>query len=202
MPQKKNPDVPELMRGKSGRVFGHLVGVADADEGAATGVQQGQSGRQGAGVRHRRHAAADAGDHGRSRRAGITVDAARMRRRQRDSRRRPTSPTIWSRRACRSATRTKPWRSPCATRRRADAIFRRYRWTSLQRFSPLIGDDVFAVAHARRLGGQPQSCGTDRAGAGTRGRAISATAVLDHTAVTSCRVGARDAPSDPIRPST
>ncbi len=26
MPQKKNPDVPELVRGKSGRVFGHLHG--------------------------------------------------------------------------------------------------------------------------------------------------------------------------------
>jgi len=25
MPQKKNPDVPELIRGKSGRVFGHLI---------------------------------------------------------------------------------------------------------------------------------------------------------------------------------
>ena len=24
MPQKKNPDIPELIRGKSGRVFGHL----------------------------------------------------------------------------------------------------------------------------------------------------------------------------------
>ena len=24
MPQKKNPDVPELIRGKTGRVFGHL----------------------------------------------------------------------------------------------------------------------------------------------------------------------------------
>ncbi|MFN9643922.1 MAG: argininosuccinate lyase [Cyanobacteriota bacterium] len=27
MPQKKNPDVPELVRGKSGRVFGHLIGT-------------------------------------------------------------------------------------------------------------------------------------------------------------------------------
>ena len=27
MPQKKNPDVPELVRGKSGRVFGHLMGT-------------------------------------------------------------------------------------------------------------------------------------------------------------------------------
>ena len=27
MPQKKNPDVPELIRGKSGRVFGNLIGL-------------------------------------------------------------------------------------------------------------------------------------------------------------------------------
>ncbi len=27
MPQKKNPDVPELVRGKAGRVFGHLIGL-------------------------------------------------------------------------------------------------------------------------------------------------------------------------------
>jgi len=27
MPQKKNPDIPELVRGKSGRMFGHLIGL-------------------------------------------------------------------------------------------------------------------------------------------------------------------------------
>ena len=27
MPQKKNPDVPELVRGKCGRVYGHLQGL-------------------------------------------------------------------------------------------------------------------------------------------------------------------------------
>lgn len=27
MPQKKNPDVPELVRGKTGRVYGHLVNL-------------------------------------------------------------------------------------------------------------------------------------------------------------------------------
>ena len=27
MPQKKNPDVPELIWGKSGRVVGHLMGL-------------------------------------------------------------------------------------------------------------------------------------------------------------------------------
>ena len=45
MPQKKNPDVAELARGKSGRVTGHLDGFVDADEGAAAGLQQGQPGR-------------------------------------------------------------------------------------------------------------------------------------------------------------
>ena len=55
MPQKKNPDVPELARGKTGRVYGHLTGPADPDEGPAAGLQQGQPGRQGAAVRHRRH---------------------------------------------------------------------------------------------------------------------------------------------------
>ncbi len=33
MPQKKNPDVPELMRGKSGRVFGNLVGLLTLTKG-------------------------------------------------------------------------------------------------------------------------------------------------------------------------
>ena len=27
MPQKKNPDVPELVRGKTGRVYGHMIGL-------------------------------------------------------------------------------------------------------------------------------------------------------------------------------
>ena len=27
MPQKKNPDIPELLRGKSGRVYGNLIGL-------------------------------------------------------------------------------------------------------------------------------------------------------------------------------
>ena len=57
MPQKKNPDVPELVRGKSGRVVRPPGGAARADEGAAARLQQGQPGGQGAAVRHRRHAA-------------------------------------------------------------------------------------------------------------------------------------------------
>lgn len=33
MPQKKNPDIPELIRGKSGRVFGHLVAILTVTKG-------------------------------------------------------------------------------------------------------------------------------------------------------------------------
>lgn len=35
MPQKKNPDVPELVRGKTGRVFGHLMGLFTLMKGQA-----------------------------------------------------------------------------------------------------------------------------------------------------------------------
>ncbi len=33
MPQKKNPDIPELVRGKTGRVYGHLTGMLTAIKG-------------------------------------------------------------------------------------------------------------------------------------------------------------------------
>ena len=33
MPQKKNPDIPELVRGKTGRVYGHLVAILTAIKG-------------------------------------------------------------------------------------------------------------------------------------------------------------------------
>ena len=41
MPQKKNPDIAELIRGKSGRVFGHLMGL-----GFGPGAPGEQRGRQ------------------------------------------------------------------------------------------------------------------------------------------------------------
>ena len=39
MPQKKNPDVPELVRGKVGRVNGHLVSLLDVNEVSTPGLQ-------------------------------------------------------------------------------------------------------------------------------------------------------------------
>ena len=56
MPQKKNPDPLELVRGKTGRALGHLVGADDDDEGPAERIQQGSAGRQAGGFRWRRYA--------------------------------------------------------------------------------------------------------------------------------------------------
>ena len=46
MPQKKNPDPLELVRGKSGRALGHLVALLTAMKGPAERVQQGPAGGQ------------------------------------------------------------------------------------------------------------------------------------------------------------
>ena len=56
MPQKKNPDPLELVRGKTGREHRPPRRVAGHDEGAAERVQQGPPGRQGGGVRRGRDA--------------------------------------------------------------------------------------------------------------------------------------------------
>ena len=70
MPQKKNPDIAELARGKAGRLIGGLVARADHAQGPAAGVRPGHAGGQGAGLRRGGHAgagAAGAGRHGRAR---------------------------------------------------------------------------------------------------------------------------------------
>ena len=96
-------------------------GADHADEGAAARVQQGQPGRQGAAVRHRRHARRHAGDHDRAgrRAASRSTPSACAQPRAKASRRRPTSPITSCAAACRSAMRTKPWHAPCAMRSRA-----------------------------------------------------------------------------------
>ena len=55
MPHKKNPDVLELIRGKTGRVIGALAAAARAGEGPAAGVQPRPAGRQDRAVRRLRH---------------------------------------------------------------------------------------------------------------------------------------------------
>ena len=54
LPQKKNPDVAELARGKAGRLIGHLTGRPHHPEGPAARVQPRPAGGQGAAVRRRR----------------------------------------------------------------------------------------------------------------------------------------------------
>ena len=56
MPQKKNPDVAELIRGKTGRLYGNLVAALVDDEGPAAHLQLGHAGGQGAALRHGGHA--------------------------------------------------------------------------------------------------------------------------------------------------
>ena len=55
MPQKKNPDVAELIRGKTGRVYGYLLALLTTAQGAAPRLQQGPAGGQGAALRRRGH---------------------------------------------------------------------------------------------------------------------------------------------------
>ena len=55
MPQKINPDVLELIRGKTARVDRQPHGAAGAREGSAAGLQPRPAGRQGAAVRLGRH---------------------------------------------------------------------------------------------------------------------------------------------------
>ena len=38
MPQKKNPDMAELVRGKTGRVYGDLIAMLDGAQGPAAGI--------------------------------------------------------------------------------------------------------------------------------------------------------------------
>ena len=54
MPQKKNPDVPELVRGKTGRVNGHLISLLTLMKSQPLAYNK-ESGRQGAPVRYRRY---------------------------------------------------------------------------------------------------------------------------------------------------
>ena len=54
LPQKKNPDVAELARGKAGRLIGHLTGRAGRPQGPAPRLQPRPPGGQGAAVRRRR----------------------------------------------------------------------------------------------------------------------------------------------------
>ena len=58
LPQKKNPDIAELARGKAATVIGDVTALAGPAEGSAAGLQPGSPGGQACGVPRRRHAGA------------------------------------------------------------------------------------------------------------------------------------------------
>ena len=161
MPQKKNPDVPELVRGKTGRVNGHLVALLTLMKAQPLAYNKdNQEDKEplfdtvdtvtASLARFR-------GDGGRNRsqRGG---DAARPRARA--TRPRPIWPTIWCARGCRSAKRTKLSRRRCATPRPRGRICRSYRSTSSSASRRSSTIDVFdaltlegSLAARRHVGG-------------------------------------------------
>ena len=162
MPQKKNPDVAELMRGKTGRVYGDLVGAADHAQGPAAGLQPRPAGGQAAALRH---ASTRCSASARGARPRMLPRAARARRphargrRAPASRSRPSSPTTWPARACRSATRTAssaPSSSPPSPR--ADS-WRSSASPSCARSRPAFGRDVKRWLTPRRGREAPQGSG-------------------------------------------
>ncbi len=68
MPQKKNPDVLELIRGRTARVVGDLDDAPGSDQRAPLGLQPRLAGGQGAALRCRRHSRGMPGAGGRGRR--------------------------------------------------------------------------------------------------------------------------------------
>ena len=135
MPQKKNPDPLELVRGKAGKADRPADRLAGDDEGAADRLQQGSAGRQGDRVRGRGHGRSPA--RGRRRRscARSTLRARTVARARRPACcSRPKSPTTSSAGACRSAPRT---RSPGASSRDLYEARQGLRGAVARRLAPL-----------------------------------------------------------------
>ena len=172
MPQKKNPDVPELVRGKTGRVVGHLMSLLVLMKGQPlTYNKDNQEDKEplfdtvdtladslaimtdlvasGIGV--------ERGAHARSPRARASPP-------------RPISPTTWCARGCLSAMRTRPSRVRCGTPRARRLRPRRTcRSRNCARSPPCVRRRRVRGTHARRLGRQPQPSGGNGTGTGARG---------------------------------
>mgnify|MGYP003694036483 CR=1 FL=1 len=136
MPQKKNPDVAELIRGKTGRVYGDLGPAPHGDEGPPARLSFGHAGGQGGVLRRRatRSGARSASwrpSSGRSGSARTTCGPWPARA----SPRRPISPATWSSAGCRSATPTRWSAGRCGSPSSAAYASRRSRSTSLTALS-------------------------------------------------------------------
>ena len=163
MPQKKNPDPMELVRGKSGRAIGHLTGMADDDEGAAERVQQGPAGGQGGGVRQRGHADG-IGRRGRHRGAHARRYRARPRAARRASCSPPTWPTTWSSKGVAFRTAHEVVGGIVRELLKQGKEFETLTPAEWRAFNPAFGDDVMKVVTAQasvRAKKTPQSTNPD-----------------------------------------
>ena len=141
LPQKKNPDVAELARGKSGRLIGNLTGLLVTLKGLPARLQPRPPGGQGAAVRLGRPVAPG------PRRAVRPVGHGDLRR-PTACRRRPTGPrwppstwpSGWSSKGCRSARPTAWSAAWSATRSSATS-----RWPSWSRPTRPSGADAVAL---------------------------------------------------------
>ena len=156
MPQKKNPDVAELVRGKTGRLYGNLLQLADDAEGSADDLQPRPAGRQGAGLRQRRH------DQGQPRDPQRHAAAAARQPRPHGvrplppaSRWPPSWPTTWRQRASPFAMRTASSARSSVTASPNGVGLEELTLAELRRFSPRFRRRREEVAERRRRGTPP-----------------------------------------------
>ena len=168
MPQKKNPDPLELVRGKAGRADRPPHGPARHDEGPADRVQQGPAGGQGAALRRRGHARRlGRGDRGRREPSSRSMPSAPGGP-PRGCCWPPTSPTTWSRAACRSARPTKWSARWCGSCSPTAATSRRSALAEWQAFSPLFAEDVQGAGHGAGVGPGPADAAVHQPGRRSR----------------------------------
>ena len=146
MPQKRNPDVAELARGKTGRVYGPPGRPADHHEGPAADLQPRHAGGQGGLLRHSRHPPGSPRRLHRDAREDAGGPRPHAQRRPREP-----SPRHRHRRlprgegACRSERHTE-WLSASPSMPRPSASSStRCRWDTYRRFSDLFELDIFEV---------------------------------------------------------
>ena len=179
MPQKKNPDVAELARGKAGRLIGNLAGLLATLKGLPLAYNRDlQEDKEPVfdSDRHPAAAAAGADRHGghpglRHRPAGVAGPA-------RASRWPPTWPSGWSGRACRSGWRTS-WRgSASGSARRTGIELVELSDADFAAISPHLTPGGARGADGGRLAGQPVGARRHRTGPGRRAACRSCAARL------------------------
>ena len=165
LPQKKNPDIAELARGKAGRLIGHLTGLLATLKGLPARLQPRPAGGQGAAVRRRRPGVARPRSPWPAcwRRSTFDTDADGGGRRL--ALRRRHRPGRAAGRAGHAVPRRPRHRRRARARGRST---RARRWPSWCAAQPELGDDAAALLEPGCLGDPPHHPRRRRPGAGGR----------------------------------